>query len=132
MKTLKQVIADNQDKKSIINAVINQIGVSGVSDVVNHGIDGGFSGFIYYHDTHRFAMRHRKAIVSWLNEQADDFGEDVVTMVSNFGIFRNSKMDNEDRQELYNYLGNGKCEQSQITNVMAWFAAEEVCRLFDN
>jgi len=51
MKTLKQVITDNSDYKTLINAVISRIGMDSVSDVVNHGIDGGFSGFIYYTET---------------------------------------------------------------------------------
>jgi len=76
-------------------------------------------------------MRHRKAIIAWLKEQANDFGEDVVIMVNGFGVFGKKGMDADEKQELYNYLGGGKCEQSSITNVMAWFALEEVCRLFD-
>lgn len=132
MKTLKQVIADNQDKKTLINAVINHIGVSSVKDVINHGADAGFSGFIYYRDTHKFAIRHRKAITAWIEEVANDLGEEVPNMVAGFGVFRRSKMDAEDRKELYAYIGGGKCEQSTLTNIMAWFALEEVCRLFDN
>lgn len=132
MKTLKQVIADNQDKKALINAVINHIGVSSVQDVINHGADAGFSGFIYYHDTHKFAMRHRKAIAAWIEESAAEFDQEVPEMVAGFGVFRNSKMDTQDRKDLYAYIGGGKGEQSIITNVMAWFALEEVCRLFDN
>lgn len=54
-------------------------------------------------------MRYRKLIVRLLEEQADKLGEEVVSMVSNFGVFRNSTMDNEDRKELYRYLGGGKC-----------------------
>lgn len=132
MKTLKQVIKDNSEYKTLINAVISRIGMDSVNDVNNHGINGGFSGFIYYSETHAFAMRHRKDIVKLLNEQAGQMGEEVVKMVSGFGVFRNSPMDNEDRQELYRYLGMGRCEQSTITNLMAWFAAEEVCRMFEN
>lgn len=137
MLTLKEVISNNQEKKALINAVINQIGVNSVQDVIDYGANAGFSGFIYYHETHSFAMRHRKAIVAQLNEMADDLGQEVVVMVSNFGAFYNRKekrstMDNEDRKELYAYLGGGKCQQSTITNVMAWFALEEVCRLFIN
>lgn len=95
-------------------------------------MDCGFSGFIYYSDTHAFAMRYRKLIVRLLEETADQLGEDVASMVSNFGVFRNSPMDADDKKQLYRYLGGGKCDQSTITNVMAWFAAEEVCRWFDN
>lgn len=133
MKTIKQVIAENPNLKSLINAVIKQLG--GTEDIENingHGIDGGYHEFIYNSDTHEFAMRNRKAIVELLEEQADQLGEEVVAMVSNFGVFRRDRMDNEDRKELYRYIGGGKCEQSTITNLMAWFAAEEICRLFEN
>lgn len=131
MKTKKQVLQENPDKKTLINAVISRVGMESVKDINNHGINGGFNGFIYYTETHAFAMRHRKEIVEWLEEMADSLGEDVVAMVSHFGVFRNSAMDNEDKKELYRYLGGSRCEQSTITNVMAWFAAEEVCRLFE-
>jgi hypothetical protein len=132
MKTKKQVLSENPDIKTLINAVINKIGMSSVEDVNNHGIDGGFNGFVYCSDTHKFAMAYRKYILSMLEDTADQLGEDVITMVSNFGVFRNSPMDNDDKKNLYRYLGVGRCEQSTITNVMAWFAAEEVCRLFED
>ncbi len=132
MNSKKQVLQNNSDYKTLINAVINQLGtIDYVSDVNNHGMSAGFPGFTYYSDTHKFAMRYRKLIVKLLEEQADQLGEEVVSMVCSFGVFRNSPMDNEDKKELYRYLGGGKCEQSAITNVMAWFAAEEVCRMFD-
>jgi hypothetical protein len=130
-KTKTQVFASYPQYKTLINAVINRVGMDSLPDIRNHGIDGGFSGFIYYNDTHAFAMRYRKLIVKLLEEQANEMGEEVVSMVSNFGVFRRSKMDNEDRKDLYKYLGGGKCEQSTITNLMAWFAAEEVARMFE-
>ncbi len=133
MKSKKQVLADNATYKTLINGVINQLGgMERIPDINAHGIDGGYGGFIYYSDTHKFAMRYRKIIVRLLEESADQFGEEVVKMVSGFGVFRRSPMDNEDRKELYRYLGGGKCEQSSITNLMAWFAAEEVCRMFED
>ena len=131
MISKNEVLRNNPEYKTLINAVINRIGLDNVENVNSHGIDGGYSGFIYYSETHSFAMRYRKLIVKLLEQQADELGEEVVSMVSNFGVFRRSPMDNEDRKELYKYLGGGKCEQSTITNLMAWFAAEEVCRMFD-
>ena len=131
MKTIKQVIKENADYKSLIDAVINEIGEESVNDVINCGASAGFSGFIYYSDTHKFAMKYRKQIVLMLESMADDLGEDVVSMVSNFGVFRNSKMDADDKKDLYKYLGGGRPEQCTITNLMAWFALEEVCRMFD-
>jgi len=132
MNSKTTVINNYSEFKTLINAVYSRIGKDSIMDVVNHGINGGFNGFIYYSDTHAFAMRYRKLIVKLLEETADQLGEEVVSMVSHFGVFRNMPMDNEDKKELYRYLGGGKCEQSAITNVMAWFAAEEVCRMFDN
>jgi len=132
MKSKKQVLTDNAEFKTLINAVINRIGLDSVNDVNNHGIDGGFSGFIYYSETHAFAMRYRKLIVKLLEETAEQMDTEVVEMVSNFGVFRRSEMDNDDRKDLYKYLGGGRPEQGAITNLMAWFAAEEVCRMFDN
>jgi hypothetical protein len=132
MKTKVQVIKDNPELKTIINAVINKIGMDSVEDVNNHGIDGGFNGFIYYVDTHKFAMEHRKTIIKMLEQSADDLGEDVVEMISGFGVFRNAPMDADGKKDLYRYLGGGRCEQNPITNLMSWYAAEEICRLFED
>jgi hypothetical protein len=132
MKSKAQVLRDYPTYKTLINAVIGKIGLESVEDVNSYGIDGGFNGFIYYSDTHTFAMRYRKLIVRLLEEMANGLGKDVVSMVAGFGVFRNSPMDNEDKRELYKYLGGGRNTQSTITNLMAWFAAEEVCRMFDN
>lgn len=131
MKTIKKVVSENPDYRRLINAVVSRIGKDSINDVNNHGIDGGYSGFIYYSETHSFAMRYRKDIIKMLLEYAESLGEDVVTMVSNFGVFRSNPMDEEDKMDLYKYIGGGRCEQGTITNLMAWFAAEEVCRMFD-
>src|ERR1044072_3551993 len=111
ISTKKEVLKNNSEYKTLINAVINRIGMAAVKDVINNGIDGGFSGFIYYSDTHAFAMRYRKLIVKLLEEQAHQLGEEVVHMVGGFGVFRNQPMDNEDKKELYKYLGGGRCQQ---------------------
>lgn len=132
MKSKVQVLRENSSYKTLINGVIKTLGnTSFIEDINSHGIDAGFPGFTYYTDTHKFAMRYRKLIVRMLEETTDQLGEDVVSRVSHFGIFRNSPMDNEDKRDLYKYLGGGRNEQSTITNVMAWFAAEEVCRMFE-
>ena len=132
MKTIAQVKREHEDNKTLIQAVVNRIGRDSIQDVINHGAKCGFSGFTYYSETHSFAMRHRVAIIALLEEQAKEFGEEVVAMVSNFGIFRNSPMDDVGRKELYRYLSGARCQQSNITNVMAWYALEEVCRWFED
>ena len=131
MKTKKQVIKERPEYRKLINAVISRIDEESIPDVINNGADAGFSGFIYYADTHRFAMTHRKQIISLLEESAADFGQEVTEMVRNFGVFRHSPVDADDMKDIYRYLGGGRCEQSRVTNVLAWFTLEEVCRWFD-
>lgn len=131
MKTTSQVLKDRPEYRSLIKAVIAEIGYEYVADVIEHGAECGFPGFTYYVDTHAFAMKHRKKIIELLEEEANELGDEIVEMVSNFCVFRKSPMDDQDRRDLYRYLGGGRCEQSTITNLMAWFALEEVCRMFD-
>ena len=131
MKTKTSVLRENSDYSVLINAVINRVGLDSVEDINRHGIDGGFSGFIYYEETHEFAMRHRKLIKQLLYKTAESLGESVLTLVKHLGVFRNDKMDRKEEGDLFSYLGNGRTEQGRVTNIMAWFAAEEVCRWFD-
>lgn len=128
MKTKVQVLKDNAQYKTLINAVINRVGLDSVEDIMHHGISGGYGGFIYYEDTHKFAMRYRKDIISMLEETADSLGEDIVAMVCGFNCVN---ADKDDKRDLYRYLGMSKVEQGSITNALAWFAAEEVCRMFE-
>jgi hypothetical protein len=133
MKTTAQVIRENSQYKSLINAVIKTLGGTDyIEDITRSGMDAGFPGFTYYVDTHKFAIKNQKQIVAMLEESAEQLGEDVVAMVSNFGVFRNSPMDQGDKKDLYKYLAGVKPDQGAITNVMAWFAAEEVARMFEN
>ena len=62
MKTKASVLRENSVYSVLINAVINRIGLESVEDVNRYGMDGGFGGFIYYEETHKFAMMHRKLI----------------------------------------------------------------------
>ena len=128
MKSKAQVLREYPDYKRLINAVIGNIGIESIDDVNRHGIGGVFSGFIYYNETNEFAMKHRKQITKLLEEMADGLGEDVVDMVFSFRCVEGDK---DDKKDLYRYLGGAKVEQCSITNAMAWFAAEEVCRWFE-
>lgn len=129
MKTLKQVKQENPHMVKLINAVVKQLGGAHYLGEIRNAADG-YPGFTYYSDTHKFAIKNRKAIVELLNETAYQLGEEVVAMVKNFGVFR-GEMDRDELQDLYKYLGGGRPEQGSVTNIMAWFALEEVSRLFD-
>lgn len=145
MNTYKQVIKDNKDRERIIKAVIRQLGLttrelstsqkvkdSTIYDIINHGVDGGFHGFIYYTDTVKFYKKYRTEINTWLKEYASELGEDVVTMVSNFNCIKDNSSETRDEIGVCVYGGRMVDISDNIPNALAWFAAEEVCRLFDN
>ena len=137
MKTEAQVLRDNSQHAKLIRAVLKRIDKENIPDINRNGISGGYGNFIRYADTHKFAMYYRKAIITMLEECADMLGEEVVSMVSKFGVFydhrtKTSSMDDDDRRDLYLYLGGGKPKQGQLTNLMAWLTAESVCRMFED
>jgi len=104
LKTKKQVLEEHSEYKVLINAVVNRAGMDSIYDIINYGIDSGYSGFIYYADTHKFAMRYRKYIILLLEKSAEMGYEGVVEMVKGFGVYRNSPMDKDELKNLYKYL----------------------------
>lgn len=136
--TVAECCKQNPAHAKLIRAVVRQLGGMNndtrqmMEDILRHGIDGGFHGFIYYSDTCSFTRKNQQHIAVLLEEQAEQLGEDVVSMVANFGVFRNPPMDDADRKDLHLFLAGqaGRCKGHTILNVLAWFAAEEVCRMF--
>lgn len=130
MKTKKLVLEENKDYRALVNAVVSRVGLESVSDVNNHGINGGYGGFIYYHETHAFAMRYRRFIIPMLEDDAEQMGyANAIEFVASFNCLN---MDSEDYKDLYRYLGGGRLEQCSVTNALAWYAAETVCRWFED
>ena len=139
MKNLKQVLEENPDYKKLINAVIYRIGIDSINDVNNFGVTGGFPGFIYYVDTINFFNRHRKDILKLAEEQVCNMGENTLEMIQQFNCF--SHFSHEKNKYIHKYTideiakaiyaGKGDLVD-QIKNGMAWFAAEEVCRMFED
>jgi len=144
MKSIYKVLREYKHRREIIDAVIEQLGygdgedneeelLGTLSDIRNHGISGGYGGFIYYDDTVKFAKDNRKLIVAMLEEDAFQFGKEVTEMIKGFGHYRDSEMDDDDRHAMYAFLGGGryKDEYLQFYNLMAWYAAETVARYFE-
>ena len=140
MKSYNQVLRDNADKKAIINAVLNQLGIdrseapeeTSIRDINNHGINGGFGGFIYYSDTVAFYRKHRKAINEWIIDTAEELGENTIDMVCNFGCIKDNSREMKDDVGRCVYGGKLDDYTKIIENAFAWFAAEEVCRMFED
>ena len=101
-----------------------------IKDVNSYGIDGGFNGFIYYKETHEFAIKNRKQILLLLEYWVEngDYNNEI-ELVSSFKCI---DFDREDMKDLIKYMAGGKLEQCSVTNALAWFAAEEVCRMFED
>ena len=133
MNSKKTVLTQNNEFKTLINAVYNRIGKDSIEDVNRHGINGGFNGFIYYSDTLAFYKRYRKLINKLVFEMAESFGEDAQNMVLNFNCVNS---DNDSKHDIAVCLFGGNLnslkDSVHIPNSLAWFAAESVCRMFEN
>lgn len=129
--TIKQLIKNSSINPSLIRAVVKQFG--GIksfnqlySDVNNHGINGGFSGFIYYSDTVPFAKKHKKAILELAKYQCWEI-YDNTNLIEFFHTFDCIDLT---RDEITDFLlFNDKENEDTIYNALAWYAGEEVCRI---
>lgn len=122
----------------LVKSVIRQFGgfesfKECYQDVVNHGINGGFSGFIYYDDTVKFALKNRDMIIELAKQDAESIGESgVLEFIQSFNCLGKKDYSVEEvGQSLFSSKAKAK-ENTQVLNALAWYAAEEVCRSFDN
>lgn len=132
MKTLSSFVQASHLPESLIRAVVRQIGGWGsfkesAHDIVNHGIDCGFSGFIYYNDTVKFTRANKDAILALARDKASDFGES--SLICFLGGFRCLKDLSQD--EIASGLYDSTSEWRRlIYNALAWFAGEEVAHAY--
>jgi len=128
--TLNQFSAESNLPAKLIRAVVRQIGgwdafKQAAPDICGHGIDGGFSGFIYHTDTVSFARRHKQLILDMAKDLAEDLGEDVFVMIANFNCLKLTSV--EVAAGLYDTRSE---DRTQVFNALAWFAGEEVARSY--
>ncbi len=105
-------------------------------DFASHGVDGGYSGFIYYSETVEFAKKYRKLIAKLAESQLAEMQQafqrpyqddlDLVEAIRNFNCF---KHDRPSRDAVITCLyGDG--DDTSVMNALAWYAAEEVLRAY--
>ena len=122
-------------KDALNAAVVRQLGgwtsfKESAGDITDHGIDGGFHGFIYYMDTVPFGKRNREAIKRALKEDAESMGEPLLKMVASFRCLDDQCQEEEIAECLY---GSGCADENaatQIYNALAWYAGETVARRY--
>ena len=123
-------ISKSHISAKIILAVVRQSGgwdsfTEMAEDITNHGVGGGFHGWIYHSDTVPFAKRNKAAIMEMAQQMADDFGEPLYRMIGGFNCLKIGE--GEVAEALYNPRSDNK---TQVFNALAWFAAEEVARSY--
>lgn len=128
MKTITRVIKERPEYRSLIEAVVKNIGKEYIQDVNKHGINCGFNGFIYYHETAKFWRTYRKKITQLAEEQWEELGYDnLLAMFKEFNCFKDENMGDLAKA----FYGRFNWDYDQIYNGLAWYAAEEVCRWFE-
>ncbi len=122
-------------KKTLINAVIKNLGYDAtdtnnadlratLSDIVNHGISGGFGGFVYHVDTCKFYDDNKADILAMAHEMAQECGYSVSEMIAGFNCLK----DYTAAEVEAFLLGLDDENETTFKNALAWFAAEEVAR----
>ena len=97
---------------SILDWLLEPQEKSTIEDVTQHGCSGGpISELIYYEDTCAFYDKYQDEIWRRLGDMADDLGEDsILHLIATFTGVKD--------------VGS----PLQLKNLLAWWAAEEVCR----
>jgi len=116
-------------KTELKNAILKQIGISEVEFKENildyFDARNGVSGFIYYSDTHKFAMKNQVLINEYLEEYADELGMTPFELIISFRTLKDN-LGKDDLKDIHGYLSGFNCDlkQGTITNVLAWFCLE--------
>ena len=131
--TLTHLIENSSIPEPLIRAVVRQIGgwssfKESAPDIANHGVDGGFGGFIYYSDTVKFAKRNMGSIRQLAREQAEEFGMGTLEMIQGFACLGDDYSIDDIGACLYG--AGGSEDDTQIYNALTWYAGEEVARAY--
>jgi len=124
--------------KKLINAVIENLGyddpndpelIQQLKDITNHGIDGGFGGFIYYSETTSFFNENRKEIIELVKDMSFELGDGMIELVASFNCFKDMDLTiDEIGNVLFGVDTENVNEKMIIKNGLSWFAGEEVAR----
>jgi hypothetical protein len=143
IRAMRSFLSQNSGFSSLtIDAVIETLGYplqgSGLTfnqlsaeleSCAEHGADCGFTGFSYYSETIPFFTFNRQDIAIHMENMAVELGTDIISMVQGFGVFRHGKkpIAGEIGKALYD-SSETWADLSNLYNVFAWYALEEVSR----
>jgi hypothetical protein len=102
-----------------------------LKDIANYGIDGGYTGFIYYYETCKFFEDNKDLIMEQLLEDRASIGYSSLTeMLSSFKCFEGIDTYNIE-QFLINPDDENNEDETTLKNGLAWYAAETVAYQLD-
>lgn len=132
MKLSELVSTAGNIPESLTRAVVRQSGgwsdfKEMAEDVANHGASAGFGGWTYYSETVKFAKSNRSSIAELAGIYAEDFGVGTLEMIQGFNCIGKDYSLEEIGKCLY-----GRGEETAILNGLAWFALEEVARVYSD
>lgn len=135
MKTIKSLLATTSIPETLVRNTVRRLGgwealKECAGDVVNHGIDGGFSGFIYYNETVKFYANNRKAIIQLARSEAQECGVTTVEMVAAFRCVRKNGYSVADVEGFMLFDDAKHEDYTVLATAMAFYAAEAVCRAY--
>ena len=119
---------------SLINAVVDQIGgwdafVEEAIDVANHGASNGLSGFIYHEEIDAFMKKNHADVLALMSEIAIEVGDGESNTLMFFSKFKCLQgIDEIPLGRVLYSLDSAANDYNTIISGMGWFAAEEVCR----
>ena len=126
---IKQMAERGIDER-LVRAAVKQSGgmqsfLEDMHNIVNHGVNGGFHGWIYYSETVKFAEKHKAHILELAEEMASDFGTGVFEMIAGFNCLGKGYTASSVARAIYE---RDHEDHTQVMNALAWFACEEVAR----
>jgi hypothetical protein len=127
-------------EQRLIDAVIAQLNCEGdelestMSDIWDHSAYYGFSGFIYYSDTCKFARDNMALIYSHAKNQAADFGIDPLEMIAGFNCLRGEYPAFEIASVIHDDIDDATRNDgadTAILNALALYALEEAAHYWE-
>lgn len=95
-----------------------------LQDVTTGGANAGFNGFIYSKELLEFWQENKTEIIEALDQQADDLGEEILTMIEGFTCLNGDYSKSEIGKVLY-----GDSTETQIVDALGWWTLEQVAFL---
>jgi len=96
------------------------------ADCAKHGAQAGFSGFATTRDTIAFFQENRLDIAAHMETTACELGTDIISMVKNFGAFRNSQKPTASQVGKALWCSLHHHELNHLYNLYAWYVLEEL------